>query len=109
MERVRGIILRCDLPDELALTADATQTLCKSFIDTLVQLHQVDYNACGLGNLGKPEGYVQRQISGWSERYEKALTPDAPRWEAVKQWLQAKMPADHPTRPSCITTIASTT
>ncbi|ALE88157.1 phosphotransferase family protein [Pseudomonas versuta] len=97
MERVRGIILRCDLPDELALTADATQTLCKSFIDTLVQLHQVDYNACGLGNLGKPEGYVQRQISGWSERYEKALTPDAPRWEAVKQWLQAKMPADHPT------------
>ena len=97
MERVRGIILRSDLPDELALNADATQTLCKSFIDTLVQLHQVDYNACGLGNLGKPEGYVQRQISGWSERYEKALTPDAPRWEAVKQWLQAKMPADHPT------------
>ena len=97
MERVRGIILRSDLPDKLALTADATQTLCKSFIHTLVQLHQVDYNACGLGDLGKPQGYVQRQISGWSERYEKALTPDAPRWEAVKQWLQNKMPADHPT------------
>ena len=97
MERVKGIILRSDIPEELGLTAAATQTLCHSFIDKLVQLHQVDYNACGLGDLGKPQGYVQRQISGWSERYEKALTPDAPRWEAVKQWLQNKMPADHPT------------
>ena len=97
MERVKGIILRSDIPAALALSADATRTLCMSFIDKLVELHRVDYNACGLGDLGKPQGYVQRQISGWSERYEKALTPDAPRWEAVKEWLQAKMPADHPT------------
>lgn len=97
MERVKGIILRSDLPQELALDADATRTLCKRFIDTLVELHRVDYNACGLGDLGKPQGYVQRQISGWSERYEKALTPYAPRWEAVKDWLQTNMPADHPT------------
>ena len=97
MERVKGIILRSDLPGELALTAADTQTLCKSFIDKLVELHRVDYNACGLGDLGKPEGYVQRQISGWSDRYEKALTPDAPLWEEVKAWLNDKMPADHPT------------
>ena len=97
MERVKGIILRSDIPAELGLSAEASQTLCKSFVERLVELHRVDYNACGLGDLGKPQGYVQRQISGWSERYEKALTPDAPRWEAVKDWLQAKMPADHPT------------
>ena len=97
MERVKGIILRADLPPELALGVEQTRALCHSFIDRLVQLHRVDYNACGLGDLGKPQGYVQRQISGWSERYEKALTPDAPRWEAVKDWLQGKMPADHPT------------
>ena len=97
MERVKGIILRSDIPAELGLSAEACQTLCKSFVERLVELHRVDYNACGLGDLGKPQGYVQRQISGWSERYEKALTPDAPRWEAVKDWLQAKMPADHPT------------
>lgn len=96
MERVKGIILRADLPTELALTADSTRTLCKSFIDTLVELHQVDYHACGLGNLGKPEGYVQRQISGWSQRYEKALTPDAPHWLEVITWLNDKMPDDHP-------------
>ncbi|MBM3103759.1 phosphotransferase family protein [Pseudomonas sp. P66] len=96
MDRVKGIILRSDLPPELGLDAERSAMLCKSFIDRLVELHQVDYNACGLGDLGKPEGYVQRQIEGWSSRYEKALTPDAPRWEKVIAWLREKMPADHP-------------
>ena len=97
MERVKGIILRSELPPELGLDSAKTETLCKSFIDKFVELHRVDYKAYGLGDLGKPEGYVARQIKGWSERYEKALTPDAPKWEAVKAWLNDKMPADHPT------------
>ena len=97
MERVKGIILRSDLPPELGLDATKTEALCKSFIDKFVELHQVDYTACGLADLGKPEGYVARQIRGWSDRYEKALTPDAPKWEAVRAWLSDKMPADHPT------------
>jgi aminoglycoside phosphotransferase (APT) family kinase protein len=95
MERVKGIILRSDMPAELNFSAEQTTALCKSFIDKLVELHNVDYNACGLGDLGKPEGYVERQIKGWSDRYEKALTPDAPTWEPVKAWLNDKMPADH--------------
>ena len=97
MERVKGIILRSKLPPELGLDAASTEALCKSFIDRLVELHRVDYNACVLAELGKPQGYVQRQISGWSDRYTKALTPDAPSWEAVQAWLVDKMPADHPT------------
>ncbi len=96
MERINGIILRSDLPPELGLDAEQTQALCKNFIDRLVQLHRVDYQACGLGDLGKPQGYVQRQIHGWSERYDKARTPDAPQWDVVKAWLVDKMPADHP-------------
>ncbi|KPG73117.1 phosphotransferase family protein [Pseudomonas libanensis] len=97
MERVNGIILRSDLPAELGLDATNTEALCKSFIDKFVELHQVDYAACGLADLGKPEGYVARQIRGWSDRYEKALTPDAPKWEAVRAWLNDKMPDDYPT------------
>ncbi|WP_164319152.1 phosphotransferase, partial [Pseudomonas viridiflava] len=93
MERVQGIILRSDLPPALGLGARQTEDLCKSFIDKLVDLHRVDYQACGLGDLGKPHGYVQRQILGWTERYEKAMTPDAPAWDQVKAWLAAKMPA----------------
>lgn len=101
MERVKGIILRSDLPPELGFDAPRTEALCKSFIDRLVELHQVDYTACGLADLGKPQGYVERQIEGWAARYEKALTPDAPRWEAVIAWLREKRPADHP-RPGII-------
>ncbi|MET0125797.1 MAG: phosphotransferase family protein [Pseudomonas caspiana] len=96
MERIKGIILRSDLPTDLNLDADQTQTLCKSFIDRLVELHRVDYQACGLGDLGKPEGYVERQIRGWTDRYDNARTPDAPDWTQVKAWLKDKMPADHP-------------
>ena len=96
MQRIDGIILRSDMPAELNLDADKTRQLCKNFIDRLVELHHVDYQACGLGDLGKPEGYVQRQISGWTDRYERAMTPDAPQWEAVKLWLKEKQPADHP-------------
>ena len=95
MERVRGIILREDIPAELNFTPEQTTALCKSFIDKFVDLHNVDYKACGLGDLGKPEGYVQRQIGGWIDRYERALTSDAPTWEPVKAWLRDKMPADH--------------
>ncbi|WP_349970811.1 phosphotransferase family protein [Pseudomonas caspiana] len=96
MERIKGIILRSDLPTDLNLDAAQTQTLCKSFIDRLVELHRVDYQACGLGDLGKPEGYVERQIRGWTDRYDNARTPDAPDWTQVKAWLKDKMPADHP-------------
>lgn len=96
MERVKGIILRSDIAPELGLDPQQTNALCKSFIDRLVELHQVDFQACGLGELGKPEGYVQRQVEGWSTRYEKALTPDAPGWQRVTSWLREKMPADYP-------------
>ena len=101
MQRLDGIILRADLPAELQFTPAQTTTLCKSFIDRLVELHQVDYQACGLAELGKPEGYVARQIMGWSERYDNARTPDAPAWQEVRTWLEEKMPADHP-RPAIV-------
>lgn len=96
MERIKGIILRSDLPADLNLDASQTRTLCESFVDRLVELHRVDYQACGLGDLGKPEGYVERQIRGWTDRYDNARTPDAPDWTQVKAWLTDKMPADHP-------------
>lgn len=95
MERLKGVILRSDMPAELNFSPEQTRTLCQNFIDKLVDLHNVDYQACSLGDLGKPEGYVRRQIEGWSDRYDKALTADAPTWQSVKAWLHDKMPADH--------------
>ncbi|AMP01671.1 phosphotransferase enzyme family protein [Collimonas arenae] len=93
MERLRGIVLRDKLPEGLALSEAETRQLCLNVIDKMIALHQVDYQAAGLAHLGKGDGYVQRQISGWSERYRKARTDNAVDFEEVMRWLADKMPA----------------
>ncbi|QCF25334.1 phosphotransferase family protein [Hydrocarboniclastica marina] len=94
MERLEGIILRQNFPRELDLSEADTRKLCINVIDKLVDLHKVDYKAAGLDNIGKGEGYVKRQIDGWSDRFRKAITPDVGDFEAVMSWLQEKMPDD---------------
>lgn len=93
MQRLVGVIPRQDFPRELALTPEKTRALCQSVIDKLVELHKVDIHAAGLESLGKGEGYVARQISGWSERYRNARTPDVGDFESVMAWLEANKPA----------------
>lgn len=94
MQRLEGVILRQDFPADLAMPAEDVRTLCKNVIDKLVELHNVDAEAAGLGHLGKGEGYVQRQIRGWSERFVKARTNDVGDFATVMQWLNDKMPGD---------------
>ncbi len=96
MERLHGIILRKNLPEGLAFSPREMQQLCETLLDVLVELHQIDYNKAGLGELGHPQGYVRRQVEGWSQRYRNARTDDAPDFEAVMAWLAAEMPADTP-------------
>jgi aminoglycoside phosphotransferase (APT) family kinase protein len=94
MERIEGIIMRKNLPRGLELSPDQMRTLCENLLDVQFQLHSIDYKAIGLDGFGKPEGYVKRQVQGWSERYRAAWTPDAPTFERVMQWLQDNMPRD---------------
>jgi aminoglycoside phosphotransferase (APT) family kinase protein len=94
MERIEGIIMRKNLPRGLELSPDQMRTLCENLLDVQFQLHSIDYKAIGLESFGKPEGYVKRQVQGWSERYRAAWTPDAPTFEKVMQWLQDNMPPD---------------
>ncbi len=68
--------------------------LCESLIDNLARLHTLDYAAAGLADLGKPEGYVERQVSGWSRRYSDARTDDLPELERAADWLAANRPAE---------------
>jgi aminoglycoside phosphotransferase (APT) family kinase protein len=65
-------------------------------IDNLVRLHAVDYHAAGLADLGKPQGYVERQVRGWTERYAGSKTDDIESVEQVAAWLAERMPADNP-------------
>ncbi|MCX5744107.1 MAG: phosphotransferase family protein [Proteobacteria bacterium] len=94
MERRRGVILRKDLPPALAADLGAIRRICELLVDTLVDLHAVDYRAAGLGEFGKPVGYIARQVTGWTERYAGAQTDDIPAMPYVAAWLATHMPAD---------------
>ncbi len=94
MERIEGIILRKDLPQDLKLSREEIGRLCRNVIDKLVELHEIDFQAAGLDDFGKPDGYVRRQVEGWSKRFRAAHTPNAPSYERVMEWLAEKMPAE---------------
>jgi aminoglycoside phosphotransferase (APT) family kinase protein len=94
MERRHGRVIRRTLPPELDGRADLAGRLCESMVDTLATLHAVDYRAVGLADFGKPQGYVARQVNGWTERYQAAKTDQLPDLDAVATWLAARIPAE---------------
>jgi aminoglycoside phosphotransferase (APT) family kinase protein len=94
MERLDGTILRRDLPPGMSLGSERARALCTRFLDVLVELHSVDHEAAGLGDLGKGAGYVARQVAGWSDRYRRARTENVGDYERVMTWLDAHQPPD---------------
>jgi aminoglycoside phosphotransferase (APT) family kinase protein len=81
---VRGVILRRHRPVETRVDVAA---LSASLVDTLCELHAVDVDGAGLGDLGKPQGYAARQVRGWTERWSASRTGDVPAVEAAARWL----------------------
>lgn len=94
MERVEGVILRPKMPTEMAPSPEIMEGVAASLIDTFSDLHAVDYRAVGLGDLGRPEGYVARQIGGWTKRYFKSKTDELPEIEQVAKWLADNQPGE---------------
>ncbi|RPJ15066.1 MAG: phosphotransferase family protein [Desulfobacteraceae bacterium] len=94
MQRIRGVILRRDFPANLTLAPSQVKELYQKVLRIQYELHTIDYCSIGLENLGKPYGYVKRQVTGWCERYRAAKTPDAPDAEKVMAWLEEHMPPD---------------
>ena len=92
MERRRGIVLRDRVPDSLAAIPHLPERVSEGFVDCLVRLHAIDVSPEPLGSLGKPEGYVERQVRGWAERWNRAKTEDLPEMDRVVQWLGAQIP-----------------
>ncbi len=94
MERVQGVILRAQPPRGIDLTPALMRSLSETFIENLASIHEIDYEAAGLGDLGSPQGYVKRQVEGWTKRYFNARTDDVPAIERLAEWLQQNLPAD---------------
>jgi aminoglycoside phosphotransferase (APT) family kinase protein len=92
MEPIRGMILRCDPPPGVAFPSQTARRLSEAFLDNLAELHRVDYSAIGLADLGKPQGYLERQVKGWIDRYHNSKTHDLPEVERISAWLLERMP-----------------
>ncbi len=94
MERVKGIILRNKPPEGMTLTSELMKTISESAVDNLKYLHDIDIESTGLNSLGKPEGYINRQVEGWSKRYINAETDPLVEMNLVIDWMQNNMPQD---------------
>jgi aminoglycoside phosphotransferase (APT) family kinase protein len=87
MERRRGVVIRAQEPE--GMTPELRARISESVIDTLADLH-----ALGPMGVGKPEGFVARQVSGWTERWHGSKTSDVPEMEKLARWLAMRVPAD---------------
>ena len=96
MERRRGIVVRSSIPPELAAFPDYPARVSRGFIDCLVQLHAVDIEKHGLTGLGKPAGFLDRQVRGWFERWQRAKTEENPAMDHLMRWLAGRMPVSPP-------------
>ena len=106
MERRNGLIIRgrVSSPTVREGTDGESRTIgnsqeyrievCKSFIRNLADLHALDYEAAGLGDLGHPSGYARRQVEGWTKRYFAAKTDEWPELESAIAWLNENVPAE---------------
>jgi aminoglycoside phosphotransferase (APT) family kinase protein len=93
MERRRGLIIRGRAPEVLESSPELQRKVAESFIENLAGLHALDYEKAGLADLGRPEGYAQRQVEGWTKRYFNAKTDEHAELETAVEWLGANIPA----------------
>lgn len=94
MERVTGIILRAQAPKDLELSCELMSAISAAFVENLVEIHNIDFESAGLGDLGRPTGYVFRQVEGWSKRYYNARTDDVPSIDRLIVWLNESAPEE---------------
>lgn len=93
MERRRGVVLRDRVPAEIAAAANYPARISEAFVRCLVRLHAVNVSDEKLQALGKPDGFLERQVEGWAERWQRAKTEEIPAMDAVIDWLRKQLPA----------------
>lgn len=94
MQFLQGVVLRADDAMRPAIPPEIMMRLAANTIDNLAAIHALDYNAAGLADLGKPAGYVARQVQGWTRRYQAAQTDELPALEKAMGWIAEHQPAE---------------
>jgi len=95
MEKVEGIILTNKVAKDRQISPSEFSTIADSWLDTFVELHGLDYEAVGLGDLGRPKGYVERQVRNWGKQYLNAATDDIPEAQKLMDWLTEHQPTEY--------------
>lgn len=95
MTKVEGIILTAGEAKERKISPPEFRTIANTWLDTFVELHQVDYKTAGLETLGRPEGYVERQVINWGKQYLAAATEEVPSARKVMAWMEERQPRQY--------------
>jgi aminoglycoside phosphotransferase (APT) family kinase protein len=93
MERMRGVVVRFSVPTEIDRHPDGRRRVSFALIDTMADLHDVDYRAARLADLGKPDGFVERQVRGWKGRWDRAKDIEIPLFDELYERLLRALPA----------------
>lgn len=93
MERINGVILRAANAPKMNLSPEQLRRTSATLVDNLVDLHAIDIYGSGLHQLGKPDGYVQRQVEGWIKRYYNAETEKIEALDTLASWLKSNQPS----------------
>jgi aminoglycoside phosphotransferase (APT) family kinase protein len=101
MERRRGIVVRQHEPPEIKDRPEMRRRVGGALVDALADLHGIDIERAGLMHLGKPLGFVERQVRGWSDRWHRSKTHEMPEMDALSAWLIDRLPPN-PDRPSIV-------
>jgi aminoglycoside phosphotransferase (APT) family kinase protein len=91
MEEVHGSVLASSIPDALDTPEERART-SEELVDALVEVHAVDWRACGLEGYGKPTGYLERQVRRFSGLWEHNKTRELPVVDELGEWLRDNMP-----------------
>jgi aminoglycoside phosphotransferase (APT) family kinase protein len=92
MERRHGEVIRETWPPGLPDDDDYRGRLAENVVDALADLHRVDYRALDLDDLGRPEGFVARQVAGWTDRWHRAKEGDVAAMDELSHGLAEEMP-----------------
>ena len=96
MERRYGLVVRRSMPEAYAGRPEAARLLGEALVEGLASLHNVDYSALGLDALGRPSGFIERQVAGWFGRWERAKSEEVAAMDRVHAWLEDNLPPDGP-------------
>lgn len=92
MERRHGIVLDTEFPEGMEVTPEMGRRISEKMVDTLVELHAIDPSKTALAGMAKPEGFMERQVTGWIGRYDRARTDEIEGLEILKQWMLDHIP-----------------